>query len=62
MPDATFACPDLTTFCCLDELGLEVISSCGEIEGSVEMAGQVDRGLQRPEPTMNPNRTYATIA
>ena len=23
MPDATFACPDLTTFCRLDELGLE---------------------------------------
>ena len=25
MPDATFARPDLTTFCRLDELGLEVI-------------------------------------
>lgn len=25
MPDATFACPDVTTFCRLDELGLEVI-------------------------------------
>ena len=24
MPDATFACPDLTTFCRLDQLGLEV--------------------------------------
>ena len=24
MPEATFACPDLTTFCRLDELGLEV--------------------------------------
>ena len=24
MPDATFVCPDLTTFCRLDELGLEV--------------------------------------
>jgi transposase len=24
LPDATFACPDLTTFCRLDELGLEV--------------------------------------
>ena len=24
MPDATFACPDLTAFCRLDELGLEV--------------------------------------
>ncbi len=25
MPDATFACPDLTTFCRLQELGLEVV-------------------------------------
>ena len=25
MPDATFACPDLTTFCGLDELGVEVV-------------------------------------
>jgi hypothetical protein len=25
VPDATFACPDLTTFTRLDELGLEVI-------------------------------------
>ena len=25
MPDATFACPDLTTFCRLDELGLEAV-------------------------------------
>jgi transposase len=25
VPDATFACPDLSTFCGLDELGLEVI-------------------------------------
>ena len=25
MPDATFACPDLTTFCRLDELGLDVV-------------------------------------
>ena len=25
MPHATFACPDLTTFCRLDELGLEVV-------------------------------------
>lgn len=24
MPDATLACPDVTTFCRLDELGLEV--------------------------------------
>ncbi|WP_449259513.1 hypothetical protein [Corynebacterium durum] len=24
MPDVTFACPGLTTFCRLDELGLEV--------------------------------------
>jgi len=25
VPDATFTCPDLTTFCRLDELGLEVV-------------------------------------
>ncbi|PZS34412.1 MAG: ISL3 family transposase, partial [Pseudonocardiales bacterium] len=25
MPDATFACPDLTAFCRLEELGLEVV-------------------------------------
>jgi len=25
VPDATFACPDLSTFCRLDELGLEVV-------------------------------------
>ncbi len=25
MPDATFGCPDLTTFCRLDELGLVVV-------------------------------------
>ena len=25
MPDATFACPDLTTFCRLDELGLQAV-------------------------------------
>jgi transposase len=25
MPDATFACPDVTTFCHLDDLGLEVV-------------------------------------
>jgi transposase len=25
VPDATFACPDLTTFCRLDELGLDVV-------------------------------------
>lgn len=25
MSDATFGCPDLTTFCRLEELGLEVI-------------------------------------
>jgi hypothetical protein len=25
MPDATFTCPDLTTFCRLDDLGLEVV-------------------------------------
>ena len=27
VPDATFACPDLTTFCRLEELGPEVVGS-----------------------------------
>jgi len=25
VPDATFGCPDLTTFCRLDELGLHLV-------------------------------------
>ncbi len=35
MPDATFACPDLTTFARLDELGLEVIGQRLEPERAV---------------------------
>ena len=35
MPDATFACPDLTTFCRLDELGLEVVGQRLEPERAV---------------------------
>ena len=35
MPDATFACPDLTTFCRLDELGLEVTGQRLEPERAV---------------------------
>ena len=35
MPDATFATPDLTTFCRLDELGLEVVGQRLEPERAV---------------------------
>ena len=35
MPDATFACPDLTTFCRLDELGLEAIGQRLELDRAV---------------------------
>ncbi|MDF2747430.1 MAG: family transposase [Propionibacteriaceae bacterium] len=35
MPDATFACPDLTIFCRLDELGLEVTGQRVEPERAV---------------------------
>lgn len=35
VPDATFACPDLTPFTRLDELGLEVIGQRLEPEGAV---------------------------
>jgi hypothetical protein len=33
--DATFACPDLTTFCRLDGLGLEVTGQRLEPDGAV---------------------------
>ncbi|WP_424348550.1 ISL3 family transposase [Kocuria sp. CH-021] len=35
MPDATFACPDVTTFCRLDELGLDVVGQRLEPERAV---------------------------
>ena len=35
VPDATFACPDLTTFCRLDELGLEAIGQRFEPDRAV---------------------------
>ena len=35
MPDATFACPDLTTFCRLDELGLDVVGQRLEPEQAI---------------------------
>ena len=35
MPDATFACPDLTTFCRLDELGLDVTGQRVEADRAV---------------------------
>jgi hypothetical protein len=31
MSDATFTCPDLSTFCGLDELGLEVVGQAGGV-------------------------------
>ena len=35
MSDATFACPDLTSFCRLAELGLEVVGQCLEPDRAV---------------------------
>jgi transposase len=35
VPDATFACPDLTTFCRLDELGLEAVGQRVEPDRAV---------------------------
>ena len=42
MPDATFVCPDLGSFCRLDELGLEVMGNdssqvalCSRAESSI---------------------------
>ncbi len=35
MPDATFACPDLTTFCRLDELGIEAVGQRLEADRAV---------------------------
>ena len=42
MPDATFACPDLTTFCRLDELGLEVVGQRLEPDRAVLACRVVD--------------------
>jgi transposase len=42
MPDATFACPDLTTFCRLDELGLEVTGQRVEPDRAVLACRVVD--------------------
>ena len=39
VPDATFACPDLTTFCRLDELGLQVVGQRLEPDRAVSPAG-----------------------
>ena len=46
MPDATFACPDLTTFCRLDELGLVVIGQRLEPDRAVLACRVVE-----PEPS-----------
>ena len=42
MPDATFGCPDLTTFCRLDELGLEVTGQRLEPDRAVLACRVVD--------------------
>jgi transposase len=42
MPDAIFACPDLTTFCRLDELGLEVLGQRLEPDRAVLACRVVD--------------------
>jgi hypothetical protein len=39
LPDATFACPDLTTFCRLDELGLLVTGQRLEPDRAVLACG-----------------------
>src|SRR5947207_959674 len=44
VPDATFACPDLTTFTRLDELGLEVIGQRLEPDCAVLACRVVDPG------------------
>jgi transposase len=43
VPDATFACPDLTTFCRLDELGLEVTGQRLEPDRAVLACRVVER-------------------
>jgi len=42
VPDATFTCPDLTTFCRLDELGLEVVGQRLEPDRAVLACRVVD--------------------
>ena len=44
VPDATFACPDLTTFCRLDELGLEVTGQRVEPDRAVLACRITDDG------------------
>jgi hypothetical protein len=39
VPDAAFGCPDLTTFCRLDELGLVVVGQRLEPDRAVPRAG-----------------------
>ena len=43
MPDATFTCPDLTTFTGVDELGLEVVGQRIEADGAVLECRVVER-------------------
>ncbi len=54
MPDATFACPDLTSFCRLDALGLEVVGQRLEPSRAV-LACRVSRRRAR-SPVRPPRR------
>jgi hypothetical protein len=47
VPDATFGCPDLTTFCRLDELGLVVVGQRLEPDRAV-LACRVWRPMTAP--------------
>jgi hypothetical protein len=47
VPDATFACPDLTTFTRLDELGLEVIKRRAGMTAQFQVAA--DHGHRSPK-------------
>jgi transposase len=59
VPDATFACPDLTTFCRLDELGLEVTGQRLEPDRAVLACRIVeeDRWCRRCGEEGNPRDT-----
>ena len=67
LSDATFTCPDPTTFCHLDELGLETVGqhvepdraawpagSWNRIGGAGDVGAKVSRGCLKPGWLMNP--------
>ena len=59
MSDATFACPDLTTFCRLDELGLEVTGQRLE-PGRAVLACRVVEPRRVVSPVRLPGQPSAT--